>query len=207
MRTLALTLALTVAASVPAAAGPPFLAVEFRAIGSEIMLVRGFHGGQPITGGLRGTAEGLVDGRRLSVPLRFDRRDDLGAFGVHRTWPEGGTWVLNIGTPGEHAEAGMVVGFDRNGHPAFVRFPRTFAGITRMATPAEVDAMLNALDAGAPVPILRRTGWGEMALRMALPLALLALVAMLILRARDRWRAARAARRQAPAAEVAGTPV
>ncbi len=194
MRSIALALTLSAAAAATAVAGPPFLTVEFRPVGGDVLLVRGVHGGQPLTTAPQGTAEGLLDGRRMSVPLRFEFRRDIQAFALARTWPEGGTWVLTMSVAGDHAGAGVVVGFDRQGEPAFVRFPRRVTGETRPAAAAEVDAMLRALDAGTPVPALGRTGWAGMFLRMSLPLLLLVLgPAYLVLRFRDRRLARRAA--------------
>lgn len=45
---------------------------------------------------LTGSAEGLVDGARRSVALRFDPTSAPGVYAVRRQWPASGTWVLRI---------------------------------------------------------------------------------------------------------------
>lgn len=74
------------------------------------------------------------------------------------TWGAGGVWLLNISATGDHLGAGVVVGLDRNGEPAFTRFPRTQVGASRPATAREADAMLRALDASAVPAALSRSG-------------------------------------------------
>jgi hypothetical protein len=43
-----------------------------------------------------GTAEGVVNGTRRSVPLKFVRLDSKGLWAVERDWPSEGKWVLHI---------------------------------------------------------------------------------------------------------------
>lgn len=177
MKRLSLTLALATLISSPALAkGPPWISVEFRArpVGEAgFLLVRTFHHGDAMPLPIHGTAEGLSAGRRVSVPLRFDQLGDEGVYVVPRSWGEGGPWVLNIAVADEHIGAGAVVGIGRDGEPAFVRFPRTAIGATRPASQSEVAAMLAALDAAQPPPTLGRSGWSEIVLRLAVPLAVL----------------------------------
>jgi hypothetical protein len=87
---------------------------------------------------MSGTAEGLVNGRRQSVPLRLIELETPGVYAVQRVW-EQGRWVLNLsGSCAERkATAAALVplgpgGFDR----ASIKY------LTRAATPAEVDAAL-----------------------------------------------------------------
>lgn len=42
------------------------------------------------------TAEGLVDGRRKSIPLTVIRLSTPGTFGVAREWPEQGVWAIKL---------------------------------------------------------------------------------------------------------------
>ena len=178
MYRLALALCLSLAAATPAVAGPPWLTIEFRPNSfAGVMLVRTYHHGEAMAMPLTGTAEGLVNGQRRSVALTFNRAADApNAYTVPNTWGAEGVWVLNISATGDHLGAGAVVGLDRNGEPAFTRFPRTTVGASRPATSREADAMLRALDANAPPAALGRTGWWSIALRTALPLLILVAV-------------------------------
>ncbi len=199
MQRLAIVLALSFAAATTAVAGPPWLTLEFRPhTFAGVVMVRTFHHGTAQPRPLTGTAEGLVDGRRRSVPLTFDRIEEPNVFGVTNTWGTEGVWVLNVSVTGDHIGAGAVVGLDRNGEPAFARFPRTAVGASRPATPREVEAMLRALDANAPPAALGRTGWSAIVLRSALPLLLLVILAFVVARVGARV-IARARRRTAVA--------
>ena len=176
MQRLALAFCISLAAASPALAGPPWLTLEFRPNFPGVVLVRTFHHGTPQAMPLTGTAEGLVNGQRRSVPLTFVLADAPNVYSVSNTWGAEGVWVLNISATGDHLGAGAVVGLDRNGETAFARFPRTTVGASRPATAREAEAMLRALDAGAQPAALGRTGWGAMVLRLALPLLLLVAV-------------------------------
>jgi hypothetical protein len=171
-----------VLASPAVAKGPPWVSIEMRPYGAGFLTVRTWHHGTPMALPLTGTAEGLIDGRRSSVPLRFEHtdRDDANAFTLANTWGTAGVWVLNIGTDqGEHGSAGVVVGIDRSGGSAFVRFPRAAYGNSRVATRGEIDTMLRALDAGQPVPALTRA-WFPLVVRSIAPLLVLGTAVTLV---------------------------
>ena len=206
MRRLAIALSICLAAATPAKAGPPWLTLEFRPSSfAGVVLVRTYHHGTPQAMPLTGTAEGLVNGQRRSVPLTFVLVEAPNVYSVSNTWGAGGVWVLNIAAEGDHLGAGVVAGFDRNGEPAFTRFPRTTVGATRPATARETDAMLRALDAGAQPPALGRTGWGAVVLRFALPLILLIAVVFGVAKLAAAG-IARARRRRALGVSVPTTP-
>lgn len=179
MQRLAIALALSLAAATPALAGPPWLTLEFRPhTFAGFVMVRTFHHGTAQPRSLAGTAEGLVGGQRRSVPLNFERVEEPNVYGVSNTWGAEGVWVLNMSVTDDHIGAGAVVGIDRNGEPAFARFPRTAVGASRAATPREVEAMLRALEANAPPAALGRTGWSAVVLRTALPVLVLVVLVL-----------------------------
>jgi hypothetical protein len=150
MKRSILAIALSLAVATPAIAGPPWISIETRPFGGAFLLARTFHHGTPMALPLNGTAEGLVNGRRISVRLRFEQEGDANSFAVPKTWGAEGVWVLNIGVDSsDHGTAGAVVGIDRRGQSAFVRFPRSATGFSRKATGGEVDAMLRELEAGS----------------------------------------------------------
>jgi hypothetical protein len=158
------------------AKGPPWISIEFRANYATFLLARTFHHGTPMPLPLSGTAEGLVNGRRLSVPLQFVQEGETNGYDVPQTWGHDGVWVLNIGVDSsDHGTAGAVVGVDRSGQSAFVRFPRSRTGFSRKATSGEVDALLRALDEGRQPPALSGSGFPFLA-RAVLTLAALALL-------------------------------
>jgi len=45
---------------------------------------------------LKATAEGMVDGKRQSIPLQLIALKQGDKFAVMRSWPEKGTWVVKI---------------------------------------------------------------------------------------------------------------
>ena len=177
MRNLSLALAATISLAAPAIAGGPWISVELPAnpyLGrGAFAVVRTYHHRTPAPYPVTGTAEGLVNGQRRSVPLTFALDEAPNGYIVANTWGEQGVWVLNMSVTGDHLGAGAVVGIDRNGEPAFTRFPRTAIGASRAATPREVEAMLRALEANAPPPALGRTGWSAIVFRTAMPLIVL----------------------------------
>ena len=189
MRTLALATALTLAASTLAAAkGPPWVSVEVRAHRSSStpgwLVIRTFHHSDAVGYPLSGTAEGLVNGRRVSVPLRFEILNpdsQSGVFLVPTVWAQGSPWVLNITLDaGEHMGAGVVVAVGPSGDLAFVRFPRVVEGYTRPATPSEVEALLAALAASREPPRLARGDYLGFVGRNRVPLGTLAGIALVL---------------------------
>jgi hypothetical protein len=181
MKTPALAVALTAVLAATALAGAPWVSVEFRAnpLGANrdgYLVLRTYHHAEAVGYPLRGTAEGIVNGHRTSIPLRFDvQHDEAGVFILTKVWSDGTSWVLNVGLDaGEHFGAGVVIGIGASGDPAFVRFPRTLDGMTRVASAREVDAMLQALAQGREPPQLARAGIGDFIMRNPGPAAALA---------------------------------
>ena len=177
MKVLALAALLTAAVSTTALAGPPWITVEVRPFGANVLIVHTYHHGTANPLQLRGSAEGLVNGRHESVPLRFELLPEASnAYGVAKTWGDTGVWVLSIETvETDHFAAATAVMIDKNGN-ATVTFPRQYDGQTRAASNAEVTAMLEALAAGNRSPRLFASGWWGMAMRLAPPLFVLVLV-------------------------------
>jgi len=99
-------LAATVLALTAARAGawPPWLSIEAppnpydrMASGAVLLVHTYFHDPSP-TDSVLGTAEGLVGGKRQSIPLAFRRTDRPGVFALGRQWPSDGIWLLVIET-------------------------------------------------------------------------------------------------------------
>ena len=80
----------------------------------------------PSTVQVSATAEGLVDGARRSVPLRFPPSVTADVYSVSRRWPREGRWMIAITASCSQGTAGAIVPMGSQG---FVRdairiFPR-----------------------------------------------------------------------------------
>ena len=181
MKAVTLAALVSLAVTAPALAGPPWISVEVKPHRYEFLVIHTFHHGTANPMPLRGTAHGLVDGQRVSVPLRIAIAQGNNRYAVARSWGDEGVWVLSISdAEGGHGGAGVAVMIDRSGSVT-VRYPRLYTGQTRAASDAEIAAMLSTLD-DQYLPPLQRFGWGG-ALRMALPVLLLALLVLVVARA------------------------
>ena len=93
---------------------------------------------------ITGSAEGIVDGARRSVPLRVVAGATPGAFAVSHDWPPQGAWVVNLTGHCGSSTASAVVPMGPTG---FLRESSQF--FSRAATAAEVDLALKTLAGGA----------------------------------------------------------
>ncbi|HEY4306103.1 MAG TPA: hypothetical protein VGM82_16645 [Gemmatimonadaceae bacterium] len=90
---------------------------------------------------LSGTAEGLLNGTRRSVSLRFDSLARPSTFGVRRQWPNEGTWLLRIVL----RETTALVNVDANGNPTTARVvteSSTGMPLPRAVADREIDSAL-----------------------------------------------------------------
>ena len=154
LRKLALVSALTMIASAVAMAGPPWIAIEYPAnpldpgTRGALLTVRTYHHGEPMSYELTGTAEGIVDGRRQSMPLDIRRLTQAGMYAVRWQKPAQGTWVLVITSKqnGSFA-ANALVTIDSRGEVSQVSVPSDAIENGRWRVPrkvavGEVDALL-----------------------------------------------------------------
>lgn len=92
--------------------GPPWIAIEYpanpldRTTRGAYLLVHAFHHGTPVGLPVRGTAEGLVDGKRRTLELDFTTTSRPGVYALTRQWPEGGRWMLVITVTQGDSDAG-----------------------------------------------------------------------------------------------------
>ena len=145
------TAPLLVAATI-ALAGPPWISIEYppnrldRATRGALALVRIYHHENAGQFPVKGTAEGVVDGERVSLPLKFTAVGDEGVWTVWGKIPAEGHWVLAIhGTDGvTDAEVSILAALaDGNEEIAFVKVPRSRQGNwPRAATDRDVESML-----------------------------------------------------------------
>ena len=97
-RTLALAcLILLLAAPLATrAGGPPMVSVETLdgSTDGPAFRVRALRCGQPLPAQIVGTAEGLVNGVRRTVPLELVASSDPGSYALSQQWPTQGRWLL-----------------------------------------------------------------------------------------------------------------
>ena len=99
-------------AAAAAPAGPPWISIEYpanpldRTTRGAYLLVHAFHHGTPVAMPVRGTAEGIVDGKRRTVPLDFAGTSRPGVYALSRQWPAEGRWMLVISVAQEGMESG-----------------------------------------------------------------------------------------------------
>src|SRR3954465_9688210 len=133
---IALATALTITAFSPALAGPPWIAIEYPAnpfdqpARDAFLTVRTYHHGEVVAKTVTGTAEGVVNGKRQSMPLDIRPGSQMGTYVVLWQRPAAGRWVLviNSGTQGV-TDATAVVEISASGSVANVTVPtRTLAG-------------------------------------------------------------------------------
>jgi hypothetical protein len=92
---------------------------------------------------ISGTAEGLVDGMRRSVPLKLMETSRPGVYAVNQNWPAEGAWVVALRGVCADARAGAIVPIGQRG---FIRESSKF--LPRAATNAEIETSLKALSQG-----------------------------------------------------------
>ncbi len=145
------TAPLLVAATI-AIAGPPWISIEYppnrldKETRGALALVRIYHHENAGQFPVEGTAEGMVDGQRVSLPLKFTAVGDEGVWAAWGKIPEEGNWVLAIhGTDGvSKAEISILAALaDGNQEISFVKVPRSREGNwPRAANDRDVESML-----------------------------------------------------------------
>jgi len=126
---------ITVAASTPAVAGPPWISIEYPANPFDatsrgaFLTVRTYHHGDFQSKTVTGTAEGVVDGKRQSMRLDIRPGSQPGMYVVRWQRPATGRWVLviNSGSAGI-SEATAVVEISPSGGVAGVTVDLTASG-------------------------------------------------------------------------------
>jgi len=111
-------------------AGPPWISIEYPAnpldpsTRGAYLLVHAFHHQIPVQSPVSGTAEGLVNGERKSVTLRFDTTSRPGVYALRKQWSDDGVWDLLISV-NQHANdpAQALVELAADGSIASVRVP------------------------------------------------------------------------------------
>ena len=135
-----------------AIAGPPWISIEYppnrldKETRGALALVRIYHHENAGQFPVEGTAEGVVDGERVSLPLKFTPVGDEGVWAAWGQIPDEGNWVLAIhGTDGvSKAEISILAALaEGNQEISFVKVPRSREGNwPRAANDRDVESML-----------------------------------------------------------------
>ncbi|HEV8305020.1 MAG TPA: hypothetical protein VGQ25_08675 [Gemmatimonadales bacterium] len=154
MRTLSLAALLAAALATPALAKPPWISIEYpvnpydASLRGAFLVVHTFIHRTPVALPLAGTAEGIVNGERRTIPLEFTETAEPGVYVLNQRWPREGVWTLVIRAgqaPGMVATGVVEIGAD--GEIASVRVPTKPQGTGTIPTDvsiADIDKALRA---------------------------------------------------------------
>jgi hypothetical protein len=117
----------------------PAIAGASKSSKKGFMAVRAEGCPEPSKASITGTAEGLIGGRRQTVPLNLIGLSP-GVYSVPQNWSQDGIWVLHFQGSYQNLKASALVPIGPGG---FMREPSRF--FPRPATAAEVDSALRAL--------------------------------------------------------------
>lgn len=151
---LALIAAIVSSAAFTNVFGPPHITVKKVAVGDNapagaVLLVEGSHHDKTAELNIIGRTEGIVNGKRVSQPLRLEKQS-VGHFSVAKQWQDGSPWILVLsvdeGAAGAHGVAEALVQVDATGTIGTIEYPAP-GWIGRSNTPkrtpsAAIDAML-----------------------------------------------------------------
>lgn len=123
--------------------GNPVAAQDYRAKTASFVF-RAEGCADPTKEQITGTAEGLVNGIRHSVPLKVSAMAKPGIYAVYQTWPAEGAWVVNLKGACGAESTGALVPTSTKG---FLRDSVKF--FPRPATKVEIETALKNLAQGA----------------------------------------------------------
>lgn len=162
----------------PLHAGPPWISIELPAnplnptTRGMFLLVRSYHHGDAMQMPVTGSATGLVDGKRRTVSLTFERTNMPGVYALRQNWPSEGAWVLAMNVGGKEGPTALV-GIGTDGRVHSVDVPTRSEGRNtwgREVTEKDIeDALRQVARAGMPSPAGRANLAG---IAVVLPLAL-----------------------------------
>ncbi len=162
----------------PLHAGPPWISIELPAnplnptTRGMFLLVRSYHHGDTMQMPVTGSATGLVEGKRQTLRLTFERTNMPGVYALRKTWPSDGAWVLAMNVGGKEGPTALV-GIGADGRVHSVDVPTRSEGRNtwgREVTEKDIEeALKQVARAGAAGPDEREKFAG---IALVLPLAL-----------------------------------
>jgi hypothetical protein len=145
------------AAPASVVAGPPWISIEYpvnpfdRTTRGAHLLVHAYYHGTPVAYPVTGTAEGVVNGERRTITLRFETTSRTGVYALRKQWPSEGSWTLVISvTQGERDAAGVaqaLVELSPTGSVAAVQVPtqqQAEGAFPRRLTANEIETAVRA---------------------------------------------------------------
>jgi hypothetical protein len=107
---------------------------------NAVLVVRGYACVAPEKTTVSATAEGIVNGKRESIPLKLIPLSGEGTYALTRQWPSSGKWVITVveANPGFNSRPSAIVKVEGD--------KIDWAGITRFSEPPsaqQVEAALN----------------------------------------------------------------
>ena len=143
-----MALVVALASFIPAFGGGFQLGVETpSSLDNEVkgaaVVVRTYGCNTPADANVTGTAEGIVNGKRQSLPIRLTRTSK-GVYVINRQWASKGVWVLAITGHYNGITSSALVELDPNGKMRVTKENRKGARIVqRKLTALEIDSTLN----------------------------------------------------------------
>lgn len=152
-RTTMFLLILGSAATLTAAAGPPWISVEYPANPHDpdtrgaLMVVRTYHHGAAVGAEMSARALATVERRRVTVPLEVRATSRAGVYAIRGALPGGGASVVTVTRGGGRDAATALIAMDQHGEVLAVRVPHrtTEDGrwlVPRAPTAGEIETLL-----------------------------------------------------------------
>lgn len=153
-RQLALVSFFSAVAVTTAIGGPPWIAVEYPANPNDpntrdaFCTIRTYRHSELTAYEVTGTAEGLVNGKRQTVPLDIRRLPQAGMYAIRWQKPAQGQWALVVSTQLDgNFMASALIDVDARGRIASVTVPsRSIEGgrwsVPRQVASSDLDALL-----------------------------------------------------------------
>jgi len=113
-----LFLAVAVLTTLALAGGPPSFSFEAPSSSSSVLLVHAYSCHAPTDATVRATAEGVVNGKRKTIPLEMKPTGTTGVYSVARQWPAQGSWIL-VFSIDRGGQTTALVKLDARGMPSF----------------------------------------------------------------------------------------
>ena len=127
---------------------PPWISVESPvnpvdpgARGALMLVHVTFREGTSSISDLQGSAEGIVNGARRTIALRFEETGRPNTFALKRQWPTDGTWLVRLAV----RQTTAIVTLDQAGNILAVRVPTERRGddvLPRLVASREIDSTL-----------------------------------------------------------------
>lgn len=128
---------------------PPTTAALDTAAGLDsetVVVIRTFGCREPAKAKITATAEGIVEGKRQTLPVRLEEMSK-GVYAVKRQWPREGVWALNVTGQYLRHTSSVLVELGRDGAVVVNGYDEYFGGlevqrVSRAFEGAEIEAAL-----------------------------------------------------------------